>query len=574
MKGLLEFLFIYLCFLPSVAGAEFFTIKNYNVDLTLKKDAVLEVKEELDVNFTQQRHGIFRKIPYLYELSKGQEERAERPFLLGNKYRYDIFDIEVPHEKTKIYKEGRYLIIRIGDPDKYVYGEKKYTIYYKIYGGINFFPNHSELYWNVIGTEWDVPIEHAEAYVFLPTPIEIFENELFVYTGRYGSKETKAEYKLDDRVLHIKSTAPLSPKEGLTIGLKLPKGYLTKGGIFLNIRLFLINNSVFLIPVAVFIILFIVWWLIGRDEDYVKMVHYKPPSDITPAEAGVVIDDIIDNRDLISLIFYWAANGYIEIEEVESPVAIIFKKKDYILTKLRELPEDAKPYERTIFTGLFPYNDIKSCRISTLKNQFYETMNTARGYLDQEIESLKLYTTSRTYGKLFYGLSIICAFSGLLAGISLKRLDYLLSFIISSMIIFFFGRIMPKKTQKGLQVYKALDGFKEFAIKVEKTRLNMLLKEDPTYFDKTLPYAVALGIADKWAEKFEGLLKGPPVWYRGYHYDSFSTVAFVNSINSSISDMNTAFTSVPSSAISGGSGFSSGGGFSGGGGGGGGGGSW
>jgi len=553
--------------------AEYFTIKNYNVDLTVKNNSVIEVKEEISVSFTEQRHGIFRKIPYIYKTSDKGKDIADRPFTLNKNFRYDIFDVNVPNENYKVYKEGRYLIIRIGDADKYVSGDKKYTIYYKIYGGVNFFQSHSELYWNIIGTEWDVPIERFEVFLFFPSPLNITEDDFFIYTGRYGSTASDVSYNFDGQTLVIKSLSALNPGEGLTVGVKMPKDYLTKGSVSLNVWLFLINNVVFLIPIVVFVVFFMIWWVWGRDDSYVKMVYYKPPPDIDPAEAGVVIDDIIDNRDLISLIFYWAANGYIEIEQVEDTTAIIFKKVDYILTKLKDLPDDAKSYEKVIFSGLFPpYTS--SCRISTLKNQFYETMNVARAYLDQEIESLQLYTSSRTYGKLFSGLAIISAFISFFAGITLKRLDLFISLAISSAIIFFFSRIMPKKTSEGLKIYKMLEGFKDFIERVDKVRLKMLLKEDPTYFDKTLPYAISLGVADKWAEKFEGLLSQPPDWYKGYHYERFSTAAFVSSINSSISDINSAFTSTPQSAGSGSSGFSSGGGFSGGGGGGGGGGSW
>ncbi len=573
MNLLGKLLAVLFCFLPSVTSAEYFKITKYSVDITVKKDSVLEIREELHVNFTEKRHGIFRKIPYKYQLSGSTAEMAERPFTLGKDYSYDIYDIEVPGETKKVYKEGRYLIIRIGDPDKYVSGYKVYRISYKVYGGINFFSNHAELYWNIIGTEWDVPIENVEAFIFFPTELDITENELFVFTGAYGARENKAYYSFDGRVLNIKSTAPLSPREGISVGVKLPPNYLEKGSLFLNTWLFMINNAVFLIPVVVFAVFFIIWWLWGRDENYVKMVYFKPPHNVTPAEAGVVIDDIVDNKDLISLIFYWAANGYLEIEEVEDSLALIFKKRDYILTKIKDLSEDARPYEHTIFNGLFPIYGVNSCRISTLKNQFYETMSKARAELDRQIEELKLYTTSRTYAKLFSGLAIIVGFAGFITGVSLKRLDFFLSLALTAFIIFIFARIMPKKTSEGMKVFKILDGFKTFVEKVEKSRLNMLLKEDPAYFDKTLPYAISLGVADKWAEKFNDLLKEPPQWYKGYHYERFSTIAFVKSVNAGISDMNTAFTSAPSSAGSGGSGFS-GGGFSGGGGGGGGGGSW
>jgi uncharacterized membrane protein YgcG len=99
------------------------------------------------------------------------------------------------------------------------------------------------------------------------------------------------------------------------------------------------------------------------------------------------------------------------------------------------------------------------------------------------------------------------------------------------------------------------------------------LKQDENYFDKVLPYAIVFDIADKWKDKLEGLDIPPPRWYSG-NYTTFSTLAFMNSLDSSMQQMSTTFYSSPSSSGSSGGSFSGGGGFSGGGFGGGGGSSW
>jgi hypothetical protein len=73
---------------------------------------------------------------------------------------------------------------------------------------------------------------------------------------------------------------------------------------------------------------------------------------------------------------------------------------------------------------------------------------------------------------------------------------------------------MPAKTAKGARLARYCLGFQEFVIRVEKDRLERMAKEDPTLFERVLPYAVVLGCADEWAERFEGLLTEPPSWYR------------------------------------------------------------
>ncbi|GAI24579.1 unnamed protein product [marine sediment metagenome] len=119
-------------------------------------------------------------------------------------------------------------------------------------------------------------------------------------------------------------------------------------------------------------------------------------------------------------------------------------------------------------------------------------------------------------------------------------------------------------------------GLKEFINRAEKDRLERLSKEDPTVFDRVLPYAMVMGVADEWAEAFKDLYREPPGWYEcsAWPVTGFYTALLVADLGEGLRTMGATFSSSPSrtSAASGGSGFS--GGFSGGGFGGGGGGSW
>jgi uncharacterized membrane protein len=82
---------------------------------------------------------------------------------------------------------------------------------------------------------------------------------------------------------------------------------------------------------------------------------------------------------------------------------------------------------------------------------------------------------------------------------------------------------------------------------------------------------MALGVASRWAEAFEGIYTTPPSWYQGPAGAHFSSRGFVGGLESMRGSMATSMTAAPRS--SGGSGLG-GGGFSGGGHGGGGGGAW
>ena len=94
----------------------------------------------------------------------------------------------------------------------------------------------------------------------------------------------------------------------------------------------------------------------------------------------------------------------------------------------------------------------------------------------------------------------------------------------------------------------------------------MLLKEDPTYFESTMSYALAFGLFDKWAKKFDSLHIPPPTWYTSTSGRLMTMNNFSQSFSSSINSAKSTMVSSPSSSGSSGGG-SSGGGFGGGGGG-------
>ena len=131
---------------------------------------------------------------------------------------------------------------------------------------------------------------------------------------------------------------------------------------------------------------------------------------------------------------------------------------------------------------------------------------------------------------------------------------------------------MPKKAPKGLESYRHLDGFRLFIKDAEMPRLETFLKEDPQYFDKTLPYAIVFDLVDTWSDKFKDLTVPPPQWYHSSTPGPFTTSVFTHDLSRAMRNTGNTFSSTPSSSGSGGS--FSGGGFSGGGFGGGGGSSW
>lgn len=646
---------ILLLLFPIFLHASDFDIDKYNVNIRVQADGVLDITETIDVDFDSPRRGIFRNIPYRYNMTNIDGEDMKRPLFIGNKYTILIYDIKVPGNPRKITRDANNIKIRIGSRRKYISDEKQYVIKYKVAGAIKQFSNHSELYWNIIGTQWDTYIWKSNFKIKLPETISLVKNDYFAVSGKEGSTISNVSIAFEDKTLTGTNRSSLYEYEGVTVGIKLPADYFKPARFGLVLRQMLVHYTpvarAIRLPIVAFAILFILWLFVGKDDKITKMVEYLPPKGITSAEAGKIIDGKTDNRDLLSLIYYWANKGYIGIEPCEDG--------DFILTRKHKLI-DAKQYEHYIFDRIFRrIDEKKKFSISGLRGKLWYAMENARKNLDTAWDNDKHYEpTSLAIRKvmdflfkpgiifLIFYMGFMLLFMGIIVNFGLNdmwKLYWLMMLIFTPFVailsfknectwilgvtigllplflfialgvkngagwwilgdiigigliiavIRFFRSIILKKTRVGIEKYQAVVGFKEFIERVEKDRLEKLVKKHPTYFSDILPYAVAFGLAKKWAKKFEGLMVKSPKWYKSS--GKFEAISFANTIDNDIKHINKIFTYVPKStspkiksystmssssssswkSSSTSSGFSSGGGSTGGGFGGGGGGSW
>ena len=572
IKKFLLIIFASLC-IGKLHAQEYFTIKQYDVIVKVNKDASLDIAEKINVHFTEQRHGIIRKIPFKYEMKPlaPNAEKADRQLESNGQTRTIVENIKVPGREASITEDGNYKNVKIGSADKYVDGDQQYLITYRILNAINFFKDHSELYFNIIGDQWSTTIDAVNFSVELYEP-NPDTSGYFVATGATGSKANKTVTKWEgNEILKGSTTEPLQPNEGVTVGVSFPKDFLVKPDYFYRGFYWL------LLPFLVFTLMFYIWKRWGKDEEVTVQTEYYPPENISPSVSGYIIDDKLDRRDLTALVPYWGAGGYLRINELqESSLFGLLKHKEYEFIKVKELPDSALIFERTLFNGIFESGG--SVKLSDLKEVLYKTMNRAKAELEEEINKDDFYVKYSRGMKAFFSVVGIIVFGfGIIKTLAEWRENLWLgvALIASGIIILIFGYLMTKKTKKGTDLYQKLLGFNEFIKSVEKDRLQEFLKQDQNYFDKVLPYAIVFDMADKWKDKLEGLDIPPPSWYSGvYAGNNFNTMMFMSSLDRSMNAMTDTFYSAPANSGSSGGSFSGGGGFSGGGFGGGGGSSW
>ncbi len=106
-----------------------------------------------------------------------------------------------------------------------------WTFEYKVIGGLGYFDDHDELYWNAISEDRDVPIKEVEVRVHLPEEAPVGELEQALYTGPAGSKDSSGNYKIIDGKTFRFWGSDIGAYENFTIVAGWPKGIVFEPGI-------------------------------------------------------------------------------------------------------------------------------------------------------------------------------------------------------------------------------------------------------------------------------------------------------------------------------------------------------
>lgn len=533
----------------------------FNSDIFLNKDGSLRIEENITVNFDDgYYHGIYREIPLELKGNIGN-------YSLGFRVLEVLMDGEkIPVKKSTIsYSGWQHLKLRIGDPEKTITGFHTYTIIYTVILGARYFNEHDELYWNITGNRWESKMDSVNFNVFFPEPVELSKDDIRIYHGSYGATETIQNYYLSSTSLS-NSYSNLLAGEGITIAIRFPKGYLNKPSLMTVIFLKIRNNLPWLLPIIIFFFLFNRWIKKGKDLPVGPvMTRYEPPSDIKPAEAGTLFDQKVDNADIVSILFDLAQKGYIKIEEIESTKILLFKSKDYKITLLKEPDNELPQYYKKFYEGLKTVGG-KSFMMSDLQGSIYSTVSLVRTQIYSETAKKSLfYSNPERVRMSYFVIGFLLFFFGIFSFAINPKLAF--SLLLSGILSFIFGPAMPKRTPHGNKKLSEILGFREFLSRVEKDKLLRMLEEKPFIFFDYIPYAISLGVLDRWAERFKGIDMQSPNWFVLTGYSGKMAVEhFATSFNNSLNNFSS-YMSPPKGSSSGLSGGSSGGGGGGGGGG-------
>ncbi|SPP64702.1 DUF2207 domain-containing protein [Nitrospira lenta] len=562
------------------AGARSLVIEQFHADIQVLPSGDLVVTETIRPRFTGAWNGLKRDIPVEYRTPQGfnytllldllsatDEHQAPLKIDSGRDRHYRSFKIWLPGAQDTT---------------------KTLILTYRVANGLKYFEDHDELYWNVTGDEWDVPIESATASVSLPPNATGIK--ALAFSGAYGAREQQADIRIEDSTIHYQMKRPLGFREGLTAVVGWDKGLVDEPGLLQRTHLFLRYNWPLALPVGVFVAMWYLWYTRGRDPRlHPLIVSYEPPDRLTPAELGTLVDNSPDLRDITATLVDLAVRGYVRIEERQEPKLLgLWSNTEYHLHRLQ--PPSAwdglKAHEISILRGIFPAgphtdDPEETVTLSALANRFYARLDGIKSSLFDQLVTRGYYVRrpdrvkqAYTIGGIVVTVVILFGSAWLSGRIGLAFQTGAAAGLLSGLIIVGFGRIMPARTLRGTRALEKVLGFEEFLSRVESDRMDRLVKT-PEMFEKFLPFAMALGVEKNWTNAFDGIYMQPPTWYQGANFAEFRPRNLTGNLSQLSAAAGTAMTSAPrssggsgfsSSGSSGSSGGSSGGGFGGGGG--------
>jgi uncharacterized membrane protein YgcG len=548
-------------------GAQGFVIRSFDVKIKIEKSGFIEVEEHLWVEFTEKKRGIIRNIPFKYSYQ-------------GKSYKTKIDRVKVEGWDYKVSEQNNQKSIRIGHPEKYLDGKQDYLISYRVKGPFINAGDYDEFYWNITGNEWTATIDQVKFDIELPDDTPLAYQDLKVFTGHTGSKQDSAYIEQSGRHISGTSIAGFNPGEGLTVALRLPSGYINPENA-LDLQITSMQKTVkefktqwplALVP-AILISLLVGFWNKLRGTRYPKIVEPQPypPKDLNPAEVGAFYDQVVHDRDVISLLPYWAADGYIRMEY--NP-----QNRDTYLIRQKDLNQDRPEYEYVLFHDLFDRRDTVS--LSSLRYQFSGTHQRVKSMIRKEIIGMQLYDEKYRFWFNSWRIWIILAGLVPLAVVSFI-LGYWLAgvlFLIGLIVMIVLASQSKVLSEKGKFFHHQLKGFYAFLNNERGEQYKNIMESDPLYFDKVYPYAVALKLDKTFVKQIKPYQEFAPIWYGYYGMVMMGQRSTMEDFDQDFQpkEITSAFsvTHDPATVSSGGGGGFGGGGSSGGGFGGGGGSSW
>ena len=558
MRKINKFWFIVLWFILLFFGWNFSQANDYEykkLDITanILSDGTMNVTENFTANFFVQKHWIIRDIPLNYSVE-------------WQNFHIDISNINVQWKNFTTSRNNWNFEIKIWDADKTLIWEQNYPISYSTYWLIRNFSGmwYAELYWNLVGYDFDTNINKVKAEINLPKIYTWFKDDDFLITVDWSTNTVKeylwtVDWKKWNKII-ITYDKWLPAEHGITLAIKFPNNYFQFdhdrqskliGNAWNNFSsnfwsshwssfsgIFVI---IFVIFLPFFLIVFVFRNLFKKllsnlntkswnlrwnfSKKYPVIVQYAPPKWINSAEAWLLLHRKAQAKDLLSLIYKWAYEWLIKISVEKTDWSFFVRSKDIVvLTKESDISNDAPDYEKSFFKTMVRNTNNKIEKSTNLYNRL-------------DLHGFEEYGEKKWRFKIIKNKGFLICWAMLLYFLFAYIWDSypLLQIILFCAIILwipFLWIIWMQVTDEWARLISHVLWYKKFLSACDENKLRLFLKQDPLYFDKILPYAVVFWLETELLKKIEPIMKEMNIKSSYYDWDWASMNAISDVLSS------------------------------------------
>lgn len=552
MSGRLRVLLL-LCCLGSLGAQAQEAIEAFDVRLQVEPNGDVLVTERIAVQAQGRQivRGIYRDVPTRYSLGKGAVRNTPLTLILATRDGKPEPVVQQPLENG--------VRLRLGDsttplaPGRYLY-----ELQYRMDAQLLHRKATDELYWNVTGNYWRLPILHASVEVLLPEGALI--DAAHGYTGYLGDR--REDYELVEQQgnrLRMATSRALREQEGFTVAVKWPAGLVARPNWSERMYRRYLDNPRIMLGFASLLglLLFygLCWLTVGRGPAKGLIIPlFSAPDGVSPTVASYLwkrgfagdqrgaqeLGILFTDMTIRGLLRMKMKGGNLTLSHGKAPHAPAREVERRVLVQLLPRGQETLPlrgsYEPRLEAALEACrNALKDVEANYFNNHtalwlvgagfalmaclgLLTSVPNEVAPADDILIAAVFLLAGGTWaffafssGAILSGLAFlllslgIMVFLGSMVGEQVLTLCLLLA---ASVLLF--RKLLRAPTKSTRHLLDALAGYREYLSLAERDTLALAGKAPVMsieLYEKHLPYAMALGVEEQWNRRFTAALK-------------------------------------------------------------------
>ena len=386
---------------------------------------------------------------------------------------------------------------------------------------------------------FELPVESLRFTITMPNGAMTYQ-PTFSSIYRQGSVESDLNILITDNQIIGSTKTGMNDRDGMTMTMIVPEE------MFPTVSTYVRNGNPELVPIAVFAVLALLYWLLRLGTWPIRRVEATTsPEGVTAGELGCRLTHC--GGDLTMMVFTWAQLGYLIISMDDSGKVLLHKRMD--------MGNERGPFENKIFRLLFGNRRVVDATGDTYAKLCLKTarlMPQERSLYKGNSGNIKIFRALACVSQIFAGvcvamnlsdtlwlatiMAVILGVIGAITGWLIQGIAYrthlrgkvpvllgLASVALWTVLGLLSGQVwIPLGVSLGQWAYGYLAayggrlsdlgrhdagqvlGLRQHLKHVPKSSVNRLLMNDPDYFFNYAPYAIALGVMGPFGRAFGG----------------------------------------------------------------------